>query len=129
MPSRIRKSQKGLSLIEVLISMLILSIGVLGLAPLLALAIYGNSYSNEVTNVNLAAQERIEWYKNAPVPEQLPFVEDLQGVAGNLSLTTRIDDNISDNSVPTGLYQIKVTVSWTDKEQKTRSMEFYTYRE
>jgi hypothetical protein len=50
-------------------------------------------------------------------------------LAGKLNVTTRIDDNTTDGAVPAGLFQIHVTVNWTDKNKMARTMDFYTYRE
>ena len=38
------KNKEGFSLMEVMISMLILSIGILGLAPMMVTSIFGNSF-------------------------------------------------------------------------------------
>ena len=60
MKLRILKSRDGFTLIEVMVSIIILSIGVLGLAPLMAVSITGNAFSNEATRANVIAQDRIE---------------------------------------------------------------------
>jgi len=121
------RNQKGLSLLEVLVAMLILTLGVLGLAPMVAVSIFGNSFSKDVTLANLIAQEQIEKYKNQPIPANLPFTEELIDVADVFHVITRIDDSDTEGSVPEGLYQIHVTISWTDQNNQQRQMEYYTY--
>lgn len=121
------QDRKGLSLLEVLVAMLILTIGILGLTPMMVLSIFGNSFSNEVTLANIIAQDRFESYKNQTILTPLPFIEELSGVADIFDVSTRIDDSNSDASVPEGLYQIHVAISWTDQNNRGRKMDYYTY--
>jgi type IV pilus assembly protein PilV len=121
-------SQKGITLLEVMISMLILAFGVLGLAPMLVVSMFGNSYSNQVTVADAIAMDQFEeiktWYQVSP----LPYSETVNNVQGIFTRQTQIDDSTTDGSVPPGVYRIGITVSWTDHEQVARSATYHTYK-
>lgn len=122
------RNQKGMTLLEVMIAMLILAFGVLGLAPMIVVSMYGNSYSNQVTIADAIAMDRFEeiktWYHISP----LPYCETVNNVEGIFTRQTQIDDNSTDGSVPAGVYRIQVAVSWTDQEEVPRSVSYFTYK-
>jgi prepilin-type N-terminal cleavage/methylation domain-containing protein len=120
-------SQSGFTLIEVMVSMIILSIGVLGLAPLMAVSVTGNSFSNEATRANVIAQDQIEELKNVVDFGALPFV-DSATVDGHYNYSARVDDSGSDGTVPAGVYKIFIRVNWIDQAGVPRRLEFYTYK-
>lgn len=125
---KIRKNDKGFTLIEVMISMVILAIGVLGLAPLMVLSIYSNTYSQDLTRATAVAQDRIEQLKNVTAPFAVPYTETTTGIDGTYDRTILVDDATTDGSVPAGVYRIKVTISWSDKKGMARSVDYYTYK-
>ena len=125
---RLPKNDKGLSLLEVVVAMLILAFGILGLAPMLVNTIFSNSYSGDVTKANVIAQDKIEFMQSLISFNPLPWTEVTSNLNGIFTRTTRVDIDSTDASVPSGVYRIKVTVSWTDKAGKTRSVNYYTYK-
>jgi Tfp pilus assembly protein PilV len=112
----------------VVVAMLILAFGILGLAPMLVNTIFSNSYSGDVTKANVIAQDKIEFMQSLVSFNPLPWTEVTNDLNGIFTRTTRVDIDSSDASVPSGVYRIKVTVSWTDKAGKTRSVNYYTYK-
>ena len=122
------KNDKGMSLLEVLVAMLILAFGILGLAPMLVNTIFSNSYSNDVTKANVIAQDKIEFMQSFVSFSPLPWTEVTNNLNRIFTRTTRVDIDSTDVSVPSGVYRIKVTVSWSDKAGKTRSVNYYTYK-
>lgn len=108
--------------------MLILAFGILGLAPMLVTTIFSNSYSSEVTKANVIAQDKIEFMQSLVTFNPLPWTEVTSSLSGGYTRSTRVDVDSTDGSVPSGVYRIKVTVSWTDKVGKTRSVSYYTYK-
>lgn len=120
--------QKGITLLEVMVSMVILAFGILGLAPLIVISMYGNSYSNEVTSANAVAQERIEQLKEMASFNPLPWQQTATGVHGKFTQTTTVEDNTTDGSIPSGVYRIAVSVSWTDQKGLSRTVSYYTYK-
>jgi len=122
-----KRTEAGFTLIEVMVSMIILSIGVLGLAPLMAVSVTGNSFSNEATRANVIAQDQIEELKNAVSFGACPIV-DTATVDGHYHYSARVDDTGSDGTVPAGVYKIFIRVTWTDQAGVDRRLEFYTYK-
>ncbi len=122
------KNIKGLSLLEVLVAMLILAFGVLGLAPMIVTTMFSGSYSNDVTKANVIAQDKLEFMKNLVSFNPLPWIEVTSNLNGTFTRTTRVDVDTTDISVPAGVYRIKITINWTDKVGKTRTVNYYTYK-
>lgn len=125
--NRLRK-ESGLSILEVLISLLILSIGVLGLAPLFMVSIYGNSFSKDLTDANALAQQEVESLVNWTDYGSLPLVSITDSVAGVYRVTKTVEDNVCNSSVPVGLVQITVVVSWTDMKEQERTVYYSTLK-
>ena len=123
----IRRKDAGFTLIEVMVAIIVLSIGVLGLAPLMVVSITGNAFSNEATRANVIAQDRIETLKNTSSFASMPFI-DSASVDNQFHYMARVDDQASDGTVPTGVYKILVRVNWTDQAGVARRLEFFTYR-
>ena len=117
-----------MTLLEVMVAMLILAFGVLGLAPMIVISMFGNSYSNQVTVADAIAMDRFEeiktWYHVSP----LPYSETVNNVQRIFTRQTQIDDNTTNVSIPAGVYRIQVTVGWTDQEQVPRSVSYFTYK-
>ena len=124
---RILNTEDGFTLIEVLMAMIILSIGILGIAPLMVTSMSGNSFANDLTTANVIATDYIENLKVVP-NFVAPFIETTNNVEGKFTRQTRVDDTSSDGSVPNGLYLIRVNVSWVDQQGIARSVSYDTYR-
>lgn len=108
------RSEQGLSLLEVLISMVILGIGVLGLAPMLVLSIDANSTSRDFSIATQLAKEKLEFYEAEPTISGVPFSDEETNLRGRFSRQTYVIDNASDTTLPDDIYQISVTMSWPD---------------
>ena len=61
------KNKNGFTLLEVLVAGAILSVGLLGIASMMATAINGNSFARKMSTAQLLAEQRIEKYRNYPV--------------------------------------------------------------
>lgn|SRR5574341_480881 len=122
------KNQKGFTLVEVMISMLILAIGVLGLAPLMVTTMFGNAFSKDVTSAAFFAQDSMERLKNQTVITPIPYIENEYNLFNVYNRSIRVDDSSSDGSVPPNVYRIQVTVNWTDKKGLSRTETFSTYK-
>jgi len=59
--------KKGFTLIEVLIGLIILAIGILAIAGLQITSIVGTSFSNNLTQASVLAQDRLEFLKGLPL--------------------------------------------------------------
>ena len=69
------KDKSGVSLLEVLVSLLILGFGLLGLAPMIVMSIEGNVISRDHSDVSRLAKEKIEYYEGLDSLPSMPFIE------------------------------------------------------
>lgn len=104
--------QKGFTLVEVLIGLIILAIGILAIAGMQITSIRGTSFSNNLSQASVLAQNRLEFLKGLPLNDN------------------RLDTNNFPNDINVGLFtgsyqaarnanpnyvQITYTVSWVEK--------------
>ena len=122
------RNEKGVTLLEVLVAMIILAFGVLSLAPMIVISMIGNSYSNQVTIADAIAQDRLEEIKTWSEVDPIPYSETISNIQGIFTRETLIDDSTTDASIPAGVYEIQVTVNWTDHKQLPRSVSYFTYK-
>lgn len=59
-PSRKKVFQKGFSLVEVLVAILLLTVGLLALAKMQTQAVASNSFGNQLTQATFLAQDKLE---------------------------------------------------------------------
>ena len=64
--TQLRRSESGLSLIEVLVAATILALALLGLAPMFTGAVRSNASANQMTNANTLAREKLEELSGYP---------------------------------------------------------------
>jgi len=121
------RDDSGLSLPEVLAAMVVLSLGILGLAPMMAVSIDGSSLSENVTTVVASAQEKVEAMLAVGVTGPMPITDvDIQQ-NGKYTVTTLVTDATVDTLVPEHVYKIDVSVAWSERGGVNRSMGFVTY--
>lgn len=124
--------QAGFTLLEVMISLAILSVGLLGMASLTASIIRTNSFSNDFTTATALTQDQLENLYNTSF--------------GNLTIGTDIADAsnpnpIDENGITGGTYtrtwtiaasgnnkSITVTVAWTSDYGTSKSISISTIR-
>ena len=124
---KISRGQGGFTLIEVLVTMLILTIGLLGTAGLTTGIIRGNFFSKNITSGTVIAQTQLEaiqnkGYTNATstnFPATAATVS-MGGVSFNRTTT------ITDNSPASNMKTISVTVTWNEADNAARSVSLQT---
>jgi len=112
--------KNGFTLIEVLASMIILSIGVLGLAPLIISAIQGNSFGNDMTNATFLAQDKIEELRNV----NYDLMTSGQDTVGAIQRQWAVQRN----TPSTGVSKITVQASWSDVRGSNHQVTLITLR-
>ena len=114
---RMARSKKGFSLLELLIALLILSVGLLGAAEMQVTSISGNAFSNKLTVATGLAQSKIEELKKLPNSDAALSAGDHdEGLLPGTAIFSR-STNVNDLSPE--VKQVTVTVRWTDKTQHT----------
>ena len=120
-------NNKGLSMLEVMISMIILSIGLFGLTPLMVLSLKANNISSDTIIASNIAREKLEYLESLDsIPISL-FSEAESDVQPGYNRTTIINDNSSDNTIPVGLLQVTIAINWTDKDGFIRQTSVSSY--
>lgn len=118
---KVCRNQSGLSLLEVLISMLILGFGLLGLGPLIVHTVHTNSVSRGFTEASSLIRDKVEQMQSLDPLPSLPYYETESSLKGYYSRETSIEDSTSDGSIPGGTCKVTVAVSWNDDGGHTRS--------
>ena len=127
MPLRRKYNERGISLLEVLIGMIILACGILGMAPMVVLSMEGNNISRDVTIASNLAKEKMEYFEGlSPLPT-FPYEEKEDGLSGNYTRSVRMWDSTVDTLVPPDLCQLDITIVWTDQAGTNRAMNYSTF--
>ncbi len=115
---RLKVNQKGFTLIEVLIGLVLLAIGLLAIAGMQMTSVKGNFFSHYLTQANYAGQDRLEFLDNIPFDRNELLAgnhndapKTIAGIVFNRSYTVADD--------PNGYKVISYTVSWSDGANRT----------
>lgn len=123
MKNKNRTVPKGFTLIEVIIVLMVLSVG---LTPLIYFFSAGTSINRNVKDVAVAtnlAREAMELYKNEPYTNLSGFPPtNTESPVSNFPDYSR---EVKFTQVQTGLYQVDVTVKWFNDK---RDVKLVTYR-
>lgn len=119
------KFQSGFTLLEVMVAIVILTIGLLGTAGLTTGVVKGNHYSKNVTSATAAGQTKLEavksgGYTNATTAN---FPNDTVKMGGT-SFTRTIA--ITNSSPAANMKTVSVTVSWSESNNTARSINLQT---
>jgi type IV pilus assembly protein PilV len=118
---------RGFTLIEVLVTALILTIGLLGTLGLATGIIRGNFFSKNITSATAIAQTQLEavqnkGYVNATTTNFPAAAATVSMGSVNFSRTTTITDNSPSSNMKT----ISVTVTWNETNNAARSVSLQT---
>jgi prepilin-type N-terminal cleavage/methylation domain-containing protein len=121
------KSPPGFTLLELLVTMLILTIGLLGTAGLTTAIIRGNSFNKNITSATAVAQTQLEAIQRAGYTG---------AVINDVSGPFKSADSVSVGGIPftrtTGIATasntktVTVTVSWNESNNVLRSVTLQT---
>ena len=118
--------QRGLSLLEVLISMIILALGILAMAPLMVVSINQNADSRDRSIATQLAKEKLEDLESATTLASLPTQDSEEGLREKFSRSTTILDCSTDTLIPDNRYKILVVVSWKDDNEMIQATSLST---
>jgi Tfp pilus assembly protein PilV len=107
-----------------MVAMIVLAIGILGLAPLVTLSIEGNNISRDIIKASSLAKEKLEYYEALDTLPAVPYTETETGLDGGYDRTILIRDNATDSLIPPGCQQIDIVISWIDKAGMHRSTSY-----
>ena len=72
-----KRNSPGFTLLEVLVAMVILAVGLLGMASLSIGIIKGNSFSKEISSATTCAREKMEEVEQLGLPTRPPLTQPL----------------------------------------------------
>ena len=108
------ESEAGFTLLEMLVAVVILAVGLLGMAALQGTALRGNNLGSTSTEAGSLAMQRLEEFKNvtydAVGPEGTSAAEEVVGASG-IRYTRQV--TIAFNSPVTNTKRVTVSVSWS----------------
>jgi type IV pilus assembly protein PilV len=104
---------KGFTLIEVAAVLIILAIGLLGIAAMQITSTRGSYFSSNVTQATILAQDKMEYLKNLPYSDSnLSSGQHNEGTVSG-TIFSRVHNVVEDTG--NSIKMITVTVSWTDR--------------
>ena len=115
---RLRLGSRGMTLVEVLIALAIISIALLGMCLTSLSVIKGNATNDMLTRASTVAQAKMEDLKNVPF-SSLANGNDTEG---DFTRQWTITD------ISATLKQITLITSWTNKQGTTSNITIYTLR-
>ena len=116
-----KKNQRGMTLIEVMVAMIILAIALAWLAPTLIVSMRGNRVGADVTLASTLAQDKLEELRNES------FLSLMADSTGQDTVGTMVRNwTITPENGQDGLARIVLTLSWQDDKGKDHQVEFVT---
>ena len=109
------KKQEGMSLLEVLISMVILGISLLMLLNMAMISLTSNDWSKNATNVTQSMQQKLEELRNTPMPQN--GSDTLNGIQLVWSVSKKSDH----------LRQVDMTAQWEDLTSNYKHMSISSF--
>ncbi|MDA3833407.1 MAG: type IV pilus modification protein PilV [Spirochaetales bacterium] len=103
-------SSNGFTLMEVLVAMLILSVGLLGMAALITGIVNSNKLSNRISTATVLAQDKMEEIRSTGYAGAADDTEDYNTIS-DYPLYKRITD-VTAGDPAAGMKKIVVTVYW-----------------
>ena len=111
--NKVLRKPKGFTLIEVVTGLIILAIGLLGIASMQITSIKGGHFSNNMTKAIFLAQDKLEYLKNLSYSDSnLSSGQHNEGIISG-TIFSRVYNVLEDagNSIKT----ITVSVQWKDR--------------
>ena len=103
--------EEGFTLIEIMITLVIMSIGLVALAGLQARAIKGNAFSKQMTTAVSIVNQKIEQLKDTSYADILSE-SSTQITQSNMRFTRQV--TVTSNSPLTNTKTVNVTVTWSE---------------
>jgi type IV pilus assembly protein PilV len=106
----LHESKEGFTLVEIMITLVIMSIGLMALSGLQVHAIQGNAFSKRLTTAVSIGEEKLEQIKNAAYAD-VKSESSTQIKRSNMNFTRQV--TVTTNTNPVNTKTVKVAVTWT----------------
>jgi type IV pilus assembly protein PilV len=114
---------EGFTLLEVLITIVILTIGLLGMASLTIGIINGNKFNNETTSATTLAQDRFE---DIQIMSYSGVTNETKAVLSSPNDQYKREVTITDGSPATGMKTVTIKVYWGGSSMEDHNVEIKT---
>ncbi|MCJ7547771.1 MAG: type IV pilus modification protein PilV [Deltaproteobacteria bacterium] len=111
------KRSEGFTLLEVMIALVILAVGLLGLAALQLVAVKSNAFSSEMTYATMLAQQHAEVLKSLPFADADLTSGSHTAMGSSKGVQYTVTWNVTDNVPATDMKSVNVTVLWLSLRQ------------
>jgi type IV pilus modification protein PilV len=111
------KRNEGFTLLEVMIALVILAVGLLGLAALQLVAVKSNAFSSEMTYATMLAQQHAEVLKSLPFTDTKLTQGSHTEPGSSKGVQYTVTWNVTDNVPATDMKSVNVTVQWLSLRQ------------
>lgn len=108
------RHNRGFTIIEVLIALSVLTIGLLGVAGLTLMIIYGNSFSRTLTTATALAHDKLEELRDTPYEK----ISDGEKTLVERNMTYTRTWKVTANQPAAGMKTVEVTVSWETRKRR-----------
>lgn len=113
--------QRGMTLVEVMVALVILAIALAWLAPLIIIAMHGTRRGGDLTQATTAAQDKLEEFRNKSYTYLLDNPTGQDTLSGVVRSWT-----IAEEPGHEGLVRIALDLSWQDQEGDDHQIQFVT---
>jgi type IV pilus assembly protein PilV len=123
------KEQDGFTLLELLVALMILSVGLLGTAALTTGIIRGNFFSKNITSATAVAQTTIEGAQRVGYTAVNAYMTDSSKVPPTVSMggvSFSQSASVTNNSPASNMKTVSITVSWNEANNAARSVTLQT---
>jgi type IV pilus assembly protein PilV len=120
-----KEGDNGFTLIEVLIAIVILSVGLLGMASLTVGIIKGNSFSGDLTTATTLAQDKMEDLRRKASNDYSSVVSETKADHPDDDKYKR-EVSVTDNSPATDMKTVSVKVYWGGASKEGHHVELKT---
>jgi len=117
------KTDNGFTLLEVLIAILILSVGLLGMASLTIGIINANRFSNDMTTATTLGQDKMEDIRRAGYANA---VSETKATMSSPYSDYKREVTVTDNTPATDMKTISIKVYWGGSSQEKHNVELKT---
>lgn len=117
------RGQRGMTLVEIMVAMIILAIALSWLAPLIIIAMQGTRRGGDLTQATTLAQDKLEELRSMSYASMLANPTG-QDTVGNMVRSWTITEGVGQE----GLVDIQVDLSWPDDAGGEHQIQFVSMR-
>ena len=110
-------TNKGFTLLELVVAILVFAVGIMGIAKMQSLSVMGNSYGMHLSQAVNIAQDKLEELQDLPfssstfgigTPSIAPYIKTVDGVGYTIQYNVK-------QVAALGAREVEIEVQWADK--------------